>query len=61
MTSPCLREQKAAVSLRQVRQAAKQSRWNPLRQELVKRYHAGCSTRIHGKCPLELAGYAIGT
>jgi transposase-like protein len=34
-----LREQGVAVSERQVRQAAEQSGWSLLRQELVKRYH----------------------
>jgi hypothetical protein len=34
-----LREQGVAVSERQVRQAAEQSGWSQLRQELVKRYH----------------------
>jgi transposase-like protein len=34
-----LREQGVAVSERQVQQAAKQSGWSRLRQELVKRYH----------------------
>jgi transposase-like protein len=34
-----LREQGVAVSGRQVRQAAEQSGWSPLRQELRKRYH----------------------
>jgi transposase-like protein len=34
-----LREQGVAVSWRQVRQAAEQSGWSRLRQELVKRYH----------------------
>ena len=34
-----LREQGVAVSWRQVRQAAEQSGWSQLRQELVKRYH----------------------
>jgi transposase-like protein len=34
-----LREQEVAVSWRQVRQAAEQSGWSQLRQELMKRYH----------------------
>ena len=34
-----LREQGVAVSWRQVRQAAEQSGWSQLRQELMKRYH----------------------
>ena len=34
-----LRGQGVAVSLRQVRQAAEESGWSPLRQALVKRYH----------------------
>jgi hypothetical protein len=34
-----LRGQEVAVSWRQVRQAAEQSGWSQLRQELVKRYH----------------------
>ena len=52
-----LREQEVAVSEQQVRQAAEQSGWSRLRQELVQRYHqrdtpygAGSGEDSHSNC-----------